>query len=331
MSLKPPSQPSAQDRPQDGDPWTVLQLITWSSSYLAAKGVGSPRLDSEHLLAFVLGMDRLGLYLEFDRPVTIEELSRFKPLLLDRARRKPLQYILGRTAFRGLDLVIDPRVLIPRPETEELVDAVLQQLRTWGTDDYLCALDVGTGSGAIALALAQEGPFDHVLATDASEKALEVAGENARTHGLEDRVKLRQGVSLGIIRPGERFHVLVSNPPYVAEEEFSELQPEVRDWEPRGALVAGNRGFSVLIDLVDGAPDVLEVGGLLALEVGCEQAAVVAGRVRGIEGFEAPVILRDLSRAERVVLATWRGGTPSCSASTTSIGSRESLATTVPA
>lgn len=330
MSHNPSSQPGERDRPQDGDPWTVLQLVTWSSSYLKGKGVESPRLDSEHLLAFVLGMDRLGLYLEFDRPITTEELSRFKPMLLDRARRKPLQYVLGRTAFRGLDLATDPRVLIPRPETEELVGAVLQQVGTWGAGE-LRALDVGTGSGAIALALAQEGPFGHVLATDASETALDVARENARAHGLEDRVEFRQGVSLGIIRPDERFHVLVSNPPYVAEEEFSELQPEVRDWEPRRALVAGKGGLSVLMDLVDGAPDVLEVGGLLALEVGFKQAAVVAGRVRGIRGFEAPVVLRDLSRAERVVLATWRGGPTPYSAGETSMGSRESLATTRPA
>ena len=328
--------PAAPDRPdlrypsEEGVPWTVLHLINWSASYLESKGIECARLDAEHLLAHVLETDRLGLYLEFDRPVRTEDLNRFKPLLLDRSRRKPLQYVLGRTAFRGMELVTDPRVLIPRPETEELVEAVLKHVAEWGRG-RLRALDVGTGCGAIALALAQEEPFDHVLATDASQAALDVAKENLCSLGLEKQVELRHGVSLGVVRPAERFHVLVSNPPYVSEEDFRELQPEVRDWEPREALVAGSGGLAVLSDLVEGASRVLEVGGLLALEVGFGQAPSIAELIRGTRGFESPVVMRDLCGTERVVLSRWRGEGSVHLQGKNSSASRESLAATGPA
>ncbi len=292
--------------PGEGMPWTVLQLVTWSAEYLARKGVESARLDAEHLLADTLRADRLSLYLDFDRPLTPDELSRFKPMLLERARRKPLQYILGRAAFRDLELKVDSRVLIPRPETEELVEAVLAWSRGTGRQN-LRALDVGTGSGAIALSLAKEGPFARVVATDSSDAALELARENAGACGLEDRVELRLGASIDPISPGERFDVVISNPPYVAEQDFVALAPEVREWEPREALVGGEDGLSVLRDLVFHAPDVLERGGLLALEVGAGQASVVARHIRGTVGFGPPEVLRDLGRIERVVLADWRG------------------------
>ncbi len=301
------SRPSTWADPPTGDrPWTVLHLVTWSTGYLQGKGVKGGRLDVEHLLAHTLGTDRLQLYLEFDRPVTPEELSRFKPLLLQRAQRKPLQYILGRTSFRDLELITDPRVLIPRPETEGLVGAVLDQVATWAGCD-LRALDVGTGSGAIALSLAREGPFSTVVATDPSMDALEVARANALAYGLEGRVEFRRGESLGPLGPEERFHLLVSNPPYVSEEDFESLEAEVKAWEPRAALVAAERGLSVLYTLVAGAPGALKDGGLLALEVGAGQAQEIAKRINSQVGFDPPVVLRDLGQIERLVLATWRG------------------------
>ena len=298
--------PTHSDPQPEGVPWTVLRLVTWSTAYLEKKGVPAARLDVEHLLAHTLGMDRLNLYLEFDRPVTPEELSRFKPLLLARAQRRPLQYILGRTSFRELTLSVDPRVLIPRPETEELVGAVLERVDKEGAHG-LRALDVGTGSGAIALSLAREGSFRLVVATDTSEEALEVARANTRSEGLEDTVEFRFGAVLTALQPGERFHVLVSNPPYVSEEDFQDLEAEVRDWEPREALVADEGGLSMLYELVAGAPKALERGGLLALEVGAGQASAVAERIRGTCGFGTSVILRDLGRVERMVLAIWNG------------------------
>jgi release factor glutamine methyltransferase len=253
-------------------------------------------------------MGRLDLYLHFDRPLTPLELARFKPLLLRRAERAPLQYVIGRAAFRELELGVDERALIPRPETEELVEAVLTRVREWGREG-LTALDVGTGTGAIALSLLKEGPFATVVATDSSGDALELARANAAAlapgaSGLE----FRQGDLLEVVREGERFDVVVSNPPYVSDAEHRELEPEVREYEPRSALVAEGDGMALLKRLVQDAPFVLAPGGLLALEVGVGQSDAVSRWIRGVAGLEAPVVLRDLAGRDRMVLVT-RSGT----------------------
>jgi len=291
------------DPPPEGRPWTVLHLLRWSTQYLEGKGVPDVRLDVEHLLADVLGMARLELYLHFDRPLTPDELARFRPRLQERARRRPLQYILGKAAFRDLELEVDERVLIPRPETEELVEAVLTRVREWGRDG-LVAADVGTGSGAIALALASEGPFRHVLATDRSPEALEVASRNAVRLGLERRVSFHEGDLLSALPAGTRVQVLVSNPPYVADEELAGLAPEVRSWEPQGALTAPDGGFALLEAIMRQAPSVVEPGGLLALEMGMGQGRRALALLRELPAWEGGVVLRDLSRRERILLAT---------------------------
>ncbi len=300
-SIEPRARP-----PEPGEPWTILRLILWSQRYLDQKGVPEPRLDAEHLLAHALDTDRLRLYLEYDRPLTPDELQSFKPLLLRRAGREPLQYIVGRTPFRELDLITDPRVLIPRPETEVLVGEVLEWAAGTGRDD-LAAVDVGTGTGAIALSLAVEGPFARVVATDVDPDALDVARENRARAGMEERVELRGGDLLEAI-PGERFDLLVSNPPYVADGQREGLQPEVRDWEPLGALLAGEGGMRVLEALVRDAADHLRPDGLLALEVGEGQAGVVAERIRETGAFAEPRVRRDLQGRERIVLAARAGG-----------------------
>jgi release factor glutamine methyltransferase len=291
--------------PPEGAPWTVLHLLRWSTAYLTEKGVGAARLDVEHLLAHVLNATRLELYLRFEQPVAPEELARFRPLLLERARRQPLQYLLGRAAFRELDLAVDGRALIPRPETEELVQAVLDRVRRWDRIG-LRGLDVGTGCGAIAIALAREGPFARIVATDLSAEALELARANVGASSLEGKVECRAGDLFAPLGPEERFDVLVSNPPYVSELEFPELQAEVRLWEPRQALLAGDDGLSVLRRIVAGAGKVLEPEGLMALEVGAGQAGHVAGLIESTRGFDAPEILRDLAGVERIVLGVWR-------------------------
>jgi release factor glutamine methyltransferase len=292
--------------PPEGRPWTVLHLLRWSTQYLEEKGVPEVRLDVEHLLAHVLEMGRLELYLHFERPLSTEELARFRPLLLERARRRPLQYIVGRAAFRELELQVDERVLIPRPETEELVEAVLSRVREWGREG-LEAVDVGTGSGAIALSLAHEGPFRRVMATDRSPEALAVARMNAEALGLAGRVTFHEGDLLAALPPGTRVPVLVSNPPYVAEAEMPGLEPEVRAWEPSGALVAPGGGLALLERLLREAPEVVEPGGLLALEIGAGQGARMLDLVRALPEWEGGVVLRDLSRRERMVLATRSG------------------------
>lgn len=285
-----------------GEVWTVMRLMRWSGEYLEGKGVERGRLDAEHLLAHALGVGRLQLYLEFDRPLERDELDRFRPLLKRRAQREPLQYILGRAAFRELDLHVDPRVLIPRPETEVLVEEVLAWARSQGRGE-LSALDVGTGSGAIALSLLVEGPFAGVVAVDASEAALEVAEENVRASGLAERVELRRGSLFDAVGASETFDVVVSNPPYVAEAELASLQPEVGEWEPREALLGGPDGLTVVRAIVTGAVGHVEAGGLLALEVGAGQAGPVTAQVESTGGYDEVRVRRDLSGRERVVLA----------------------------
>ncbi|MFL5537441.1 MAG: peptide chain release factor N(5)-glutamine methyltransferase [Longimicrobiaceae bacterium] len=283
--------------------WTVMELLGWTANYLQEKGFHNARLNAELLLAGTLGLKRLDLYLQFDRPLRADEMAAFKPRLLRRAKREPLQYIDGAAAFRDLVLRVDSRVLIPRPETERLVQAVLDWARG---RDGLAALDVGTGSGAIALALATEGPFARVVGVDVSEGALEVARANAREAAPDAPADFRLG-SLFDAVAGERFHVVVSNPPYVGEEERAALDPEVRDWEPAAALFAGAGGLDVIRPLVARAPAHLEPGGLLAMEVGAGQAAAVCELVRATGAFAEPRVIADLAGRDRIVTAELRG------------------------
>ncbi|MGD8320278.1 MAG: peptide chain release factor N(5)-glutamine methyltransferase [Gemmatimonadota bacterium] len=301
-----PAGAGTQRRGRDGDVWTVLRLMRWSGEYLEGKGIERGRLDAEHLLAHALGLERLQLYLQYDRPLERDELDRFRPLLRRRAEREPLQYILGRAAFRELDLVVDRRVLIPRPETEILVDEVLMWAQG-SARESLSALDVGTGSGAIALSLLREGPFGRVVATDPSDDALDVARANARAAGIEGRVELRKGALFEPLGADETFDVVVSNPPYVAESEASDLEPEVGVWEPKEALFGGPDGMTVLRGLIRGAGRHLVPGGLLALEMGAGQAGAVKAAVEEESDYDDVRVRRDLAGRQRVVLARRAG------------------------
>lgn len=287
---------------ENGGPWTILRMILWSADYLKERGVESGRLDAEHLLAHVVGVGRLQLYLEFERPLTPEELDGFRPLLKRRAGREPLQYIIGRQPFRELDLEVGPSVLIPRPETEVLVGEVLAWLQS-SERDSARALDLGTGSGAIALSLAFEGSFASVVATDVDGGALEVARRNRDAADLQARVELREGSLFAPLGTNERFDVIASNPPYVAERDSETLQEEVREWEPRRALYGGEDGLDILRSIASGAAGHLEVGGLLALEVGMGQAALVAGLLQDTGAYREVRVGRDYAGKERFVFA----------------------------
>jgi release factor glutamine methyltransferase len=279
--------------------WTVVEMIRWTADYLAGKGFHNARLNAELLLAGVLGLKRLDLYLQYDRPLTPEELAEYRDRLRRRARREPLQYIDGTAAFRDLVLKVDRRVLIPRPETERLVQEVLD----WAAGKAdLHAVDVGTGSGAIALALATEGPFARVVATDVSADALALARENHQLAAPEASVEFRLGDLLEPVR-GERFHAVVSNPPYIGEEEAPALDAEVRDWEPAQALFAGHGGLDVIRRLVPQAAQALYPGGLLAMEIGAGQGAAVCAVIDETNAFGAPRVRPDLAGRDRIVLA----------------------------
>ncbi len=301
--------------PGPGKPWTPIGLTRWSGSYLGEKGIEGGRLDAELMLAHVLRLPRLDLYLQHDRPLLPEELAAFRALLKRRANREPLQHVLGTAPFRELELLSDSRALVPRPETEVLVEEVLAWVKETdpGTSSSsprsdghhpspLRAVDVGTGTGAIALSLLKEGPFGRVVATDTSSEALSIARENAELHGLAGGLELREGPLLTPLRAGEKFHVLVSNPPYVPTGEGPGLQPEVRDWDPPSALFAGPEGLDVLNPLISGAGAHLSPGGLLALEVGGDQAGKVARIMEETGVFSEIRIRPDLSGRERVVL-----------------------------
>jgi release factor glutamine methyltransferase len=285
---------------------TPLVVARRAADWLAARGIADPRLESELLLAAVLGLKRLDLYLQHERPLGSDELERYRGAVRRRGRREPLQYIVGEAAFRDLVLRVDARALIPRPETEVLVGVVLSWAGPWRerVGRPLSAADVGTGTGAIALSLLREGPFSRVVGTDISRAALELAAENAAASGLAP--ELREGAGLAPLA-GERFDAVVSNPPYIAEAEGAALPPEVRDWEPGPALFAGPDGLAVLRELVGGAARCLVPGGLLALEVGAGQAADVAGWLRVDPRYGSVDIAHDLTGRERIVCATAMG------------------------
>jgi len=275
---------------------TLGETLRKAAEYLGGKGVESPRLDAELLFAQALGMTRIGLYTEHDRPLLEDELAGLRELVSRRGRREPLAYILGEWGFRRLKLRVDRRALIPRPETEILVERCLTHLREL---DEPRVLDVGTGSGAIALAIADEHPSVRVTALDSSAEAVALAGENRELTGLGDRVELVEHDLSDGLPPGP-WELVASNPPYVEPAELETLQSEIRDWEPRAALV----GEGLHDGVARAASRVLASGGWLVLEVGDGQADGVAAGLRAL-GYADVSITPDLTERQRVVEGRW--------------------------
>jgi release factor glutamine methyltransferase len=271
-------------------------------SVLSSRSGADAQREALYLLAGVLGTTPGQAALEPDRTLGERQLMEYEARLARRARGEPLQYIEGRAAFRRLSLHVDRSVLIPRPETEQLVEHVLDWCRGRGRE-RLRALDLGTGSGAIAISLALEGPFQDVVGVDVSLDALNVARANAAGAGVAARVDLRQGSLFRALGPRERFHVVVSNPPYIALGEADALPAEVREWEPELALFAGPSGLEMIEQIVEGAPDHLEDGGLLALEVAPDSAAAAIERIRAHGEYGEARLIRDLAGHQRIVLA----------------------------
>ena len=277
--------------------WTVLSLIEWGSVYLAARGFDETRLHVELLLGHVLGMKRIQLYLQFDRPLAPAELAAFKVLFKRRLEHEPLQYIVGETEFMGITLSVGPGALIPRPETELLVETALKHVKTAGAET-MHVLDVGTGSGCIALGLAHEFPALTVLGIDSSEDALAVARKNHERYPdlkvIFDRHDIRNAGW-----PDGSFALVLSNPPYIAREEFETLEPELRDHEPRAALTDEQDGLSFYRLLLALAPRVLRAGGVIMCEIGHGQADAVTG-IAAASGVRVREIVPDLAGIPRV-------------------------------
>jgi release factor glutamine methyltransferase len=277
---------------------TLAEVLRLSTGYLEERGSPTARLDAELLIGHALGLERIELYTNFERPLHEPELAACRALLERRGRREPVAYILGRWGFCGLDLLVDARVLVPRPETEVLVERCVALLRE---RPDARVLDVGTGSGAIALAVKAAVPGALVTASDVSADALAVAAANSEALGLE--VELVQGDLLSSV-PGRRFDLIASNPPYVTDAEIETLAPEVARFEPRGALVAGPAGTEVLARIVLAAPDALAPDGWLVVECGAGQAAAVRG-LMDAAGTAQTSAERDLAGIERVVCGRW--------------------------
>jgi release factor glutamine methyltransferase len=284
------------------DNWTIIKLLQWTASYFKTHGIESSRIDAELLLAFALGVERIDLYLRHDQPLNRSELTRFRALVKRRAAREPLAYITGRKEFWGLALEVGTAVLIPRPETECLVEAVLAYLKQGQGLVKPRFLDLGTGTGAIALALAHSLPTASGVAVDRSSEALAIADRNRRRHNLQDKVDLVAGDWLAPFGGGNaRFDIIVSNPPYIAADQIDGLQPEIVRYEPRAALDGGPDGLACLALLVREAPNMLSPGGALFLEIGHDQLPAVRQLALADGAYRNIFSQKDYGGKDRVV------------------------------
>ncbi len=283
----------------DDDVWTVNRILQWTTGFLEQKGVESARLESELLLAHARNCQRIRLYTDLDVALTDDERTRMRELVKQRAQRVPLAYITGRREFYGRDFRVGPGVLVPRPETETLVDRCLERIDKT-RPAKVC--EVGFGSGCVAITLACQRPNLTVVASDTSPDAMKFATLNAGEHKVAERVQLVSGDGFEPIRAvmPERFDGIVSNPPYVREDEMAGLQPEVAQHEPREALVSGEDGLVLIRRLVAEAPELLVPGGWMALEMDPAQCEGVAEMFRQA-GFEAVETIKDLSGNDRIV------------------------------
>ncbi|MEO6005290.1 MAG: peptide chain release factor N(5)-glutamine methyltransferase [Opitutus sp.] len=278
---------------------TVLEIIKKTTDFFTAKGVESPRLNAELLVGHGLGLKRMQLYLQFERLLTATELEAIRPLVRRRGQREPLQYILGETEFFGLKLKTDRRALIPRPETEYLIELLVGKLAA----PPARILDLGTGTGAIILALGKNYPEAGLTAVDLSSDALSLAAENAVANQMGDRVTWINSDWFTAVPDAQKFDLIVANPPYLSEEETTETTPEVQSHEPAHALTsAGGDGTRDLKLIIQQAPQFLTPGGLLALETGIAQHAVLTACATEA-GFPAVESLKDLTQRERYIFA----------------------------
>lgn len=286
---------------------TVLEVIQRSTEFLKNKGVDSPRLQAELLLAHLLSMPRMKLYLNFERELLQTELDNFRELIKRRSQREPLQHIVGSTCFCGLELAVNRHVLIPRPETELLAEQgwnFLNQLNSPSTinPQPSTALDLGTGSGCLAIALAVHCPAAKIIATDISPEALELARQNAMRHNVQERIQFfRRDVFSAFESPGQ-FNLIISNPPYIPTSEIPSLQIEVRDHDPQPALDGGPDGLAFYRRIAAAAAPFLKPGGKVMLEFGDGQAPSVR------EIFESQMwiveaIIEDYTQRPRIIIA----------------------------
>jgi release factor glutamine methyltransferase len=280
--------------------WTVRRILDWTTAHFKQHGSDTPRLDAEILLAHARGCKRIELYTRFDEPLTDAQRAVMRDLTKRRAKSEPVAYLVGHREFFSLDFRVTPDVLIPRPDTETLVVELLDAARPLEAPQIL---DLGTGSGCIAVATAVNLPSARISATDLSESALAIARANAEKHKMSDRIRFLRGDLFAPLADGEQFDVVASNPPYIADHEQETLQNDVRRYEPHAALFAGPAGTEILFRIIDGAPPRLAPGGTLILEISPEQAAAVRARIEGNGAYHDVRVIKDSAGLARVVRA----------------------------
>jgi release factor glutamine methyltransferase len=284
--------------------WTILLLLKETEQYFKKAGIKTARLDSELLLSDCLKKDRVNLYMDFESPVSSAELSEFRELVRRRAKREPVSYILGYKEFWSIKLSVNRDVLIPRPETEVLVEETVGILNKSGcNNEHQRVLEMGTGSGAISLALAKEKDNILVFSVDISCKALKKAKANVNTYGFDRKVILACGDCLNLFRREEHFDLIVSNPPYVRTAEIDRLEPEIKDYEPREALDGGEDGLDFYWKWIPKLPGLLKKDGWAALEMGEGQAQAVSQIFKSSESYKNIKIVKDYAKCDRVILA----------------------------
>jgi release factor glutamine methyltransferase len=280
---------------------TIREVIQKSAQFLERHGVESPRLQAEHLLGHVLKLPRLKLYLDFDRALSTAELDALRTLVKRRAAREPLQHLLGTANFCGLELKVSRHVLVPRPETELLAERALAFLSTLNSQ-LSTVLDLGTGSGCLAIALAKGQADQRVVAVDNSAEALAVARENAQAHGVADRISFLTGDLFAALAADARFDLIVSNPPYIPTAEIATLQPEVREFDPHGALDGGADGLAFYRRIAAEGARFLRPGGRLMAEFGDGQAEALK-ILFGTHNWIVAAVVEDYSRRPRILIA----------------------------
>jgi release factor glutamine methyltransferase len=284
--------------------WTIGRLLDWTTQFFQQKGSESPRLDSEVLLAHALGCKRIDLYTRHTEEAPAQGRQRFRELVRQRIEGCPVAYLVGHKEFFSLEFEVNRAVLIPRPDTECVVVECLRLAKDV-TEPTL--LDIGTGSGCLAIAIAKHHKTAQVTAIDISPEALAVASRNAARHGVAERIRFLQGDLFAPIPAGERFDFILSNPPYIPHDDIAKLPPGVRDYEPHVALDGGADGFAVFDRLIAEAPAHLKPDGYLLLEIGSPQEQPARERIGKYEGYELAKTVYDGSGHPRVLVARWRG------------------------
>jgi len=286
--------------------WIIKDLLAVTSDYLRKKDIDNPRLCAELLLAHQLKTTRIKLYLDFDKPLNEKDINEYRALIQRRLKREPVQYIVGVQEFWSMEFSVGPQVLIPRPETEILVEqalSVLKEKKDSGETGKVSVLDVGAGSGAVALSIAKEIPDADVWAGDVSADALEIAMSNARRHGLENRVRFIESDLFSAFDNSQPFDVIVSNPPYIPAEDYDALPPEVGQYEPRTALDGGEGGLFFVNKLILEAKAFLKPGGWLLMEMAPFQTTKAMDLIAQTGFYTEQKIIKDYSHKERVVMA----------------------------